>query len=407
MATMSNHKQIVIVGGGFGGVRCALDLAARSLPDTVITLVSDKPHFEYMPTLYRVATGRSPICACIRLDEIFSGTNVRVVHDTITRIDSRSRELHGNEGARYHYDMAVLALGSNPAYFGIPGLEATFTLTSVRDALVLKDHLHSLFATCEAAPKSEQECAAHIVIVGAGPTGVELAGEFATYMRTIAAKHRVDPSRIAIEVVEAAPRILPMVPEEVSAKVARYMQKKGVQLFTGLAVKAKDADGIHVEGRHMKTRTVIWTAGTKPHYLYTTLTDASRDARGRIVVDAHLQAIGCAGLYVIGDGASTPYAGLAQAAVYDGSFVARVIAATIKGDGRVPDYAPRPVSYAIPAGPAWAAAVIGSLKVYGRLGWIIRRIADFRFFASILPLHKAFTVMRASGMRTESCVICK
>src|SRR3989338_2424821 len=115
-------KKIIIVGGGFGGVRAALDLASKKIQGAKIILISDKPHFEYTPALYRVATGRSPLEVCIPLREIFSGKEVEVVEDRIEAVDPLGLVLTGSSGSKYRFDYAVLALGSETAYFNIPGI---------------------------------------------------------------------------------------------------------------------------------------------------------------------------------------------------------------------------------------------------------------------------------------------
>src|SRR3990167_2117200 len=111
------NKRIVIVGGGFGGIKSALELSKKNLTDTQITLISDKPHFEYHALLYRVLTGRSPLEVCIPLQDILGGKNVDLVQDFIVDVDPKNKTVKGSSGATYHFDILILALGSEPAYF--------------------------------------------------------------------------------------------------------------------------------------------------------------------------------------------------------------------------------------------------------------------------------------------------
>src|SRR3990170_2498990 len=195
-------KKIVIVGGGFGGIRAALDLSKKfpkGLPaeqaDTKIILISDKQHFEYYPALYKVASGLSPLEVCIPLAEIFKNKNVEVIKDRVMNADLSKKTLKGESGSNYGFDILILALGSETAYFNIEGLkELAFGFKSINEALKLKRHLHELFESHLVATKEEAVSSLHILIVGGGATGVELARELSFYMQKIARSHKIDPS---------------------------------------------------------------------------------------------------------------------------------------------------------------------------------------------------------------------
>lgn len=226
-------KNIIIVGGGFGGIRAALDLARAKLPGVKVVLVSDKPHFEYQPALYRVMTGKSPLEVCVPLQEIFDGTGVSVVRDTILGVNLRERTLMGSSGSRYQFDFLVLALGSEAVFFGIPGLkEFSLGFKSIAEALRLKKHLHEIFESCKKGSPDEKVCAAHILVIGAGASGVEAAGELAAYSRELAKKHDLDPGLVAICLIEAAPRILPAAAESVASEVHDRLRALDVNIFT-------------------------------------------------------------------------------------------------------------------------------------------------------------------------------
>lgn len=410
MSSMNNNhdKKIIIVGGGFGGVRCALDLSRKKIAGVKITLISDKPYFEYTPALYRVVTGRSPLAACVPLGEIFKGKDVEVLQDSITQVDLRQKVLAGASGSRYSFDYLVLALGSETAYFDIPGLkELSFGLKSINEALRLRRHLHEMFEACGRAEDKEQKvCSLHFVIVGGGATGVELAGELAAYSRKLAQRHKIEPSLVTIDLIEAGPRLAAQLPQDVSEKVTERLRHLEVNIYLNRAVVKENLEQVYLKDMELKTKTVIWAAGVRPNVLYSRIEGLELDKRGRVVVDDYLRVKGFDKVFVIGDAAATQYSGLAQTALNDGRYVAEAIFRSFQGAKRLSPYRPRKPIYAVPVGPNWAAVLAGKIRFYGRLGWWMRRLADLRFFLSILPVFKAWAVFRGSKDLCEACGIC-
>lgn len=399
-------RKIVIVGGGFGGIRAALDLIKKRLPDTSITLISDKPHFEYHAALYRVVTGRSPLEVCVPLREIFSGTSIEVIEDSVAGANLANRTLMGESGSRYQFDFLILALGSETAYFNIPGLkELSYGFKSIQEALRLKRHLNETFEACAFSSTDQKVCAAHIVIVGGGASGVESAGELAVYAKHLALRHHLDPSLVTIDLIEAAPRLLPALPEDISIKTASRLRELDVNVFLNRTVVKEEISEVYLKDMKIKTNTLIWTAGMKPNHLYAEIEGLTFDNRGRVVVDRFLQAQGFENIFVIGDGAATPYSGMTQTALRDGRFAAKTIVRKILGQ-TVSVYVPRRTAYAIPVGPNWAAVLIGQIRVYGATGWLVRRLADLRFFLSILPVQRAIIAFKNNKTLCESCSVC-
>lgn len=399
-------KKIVIVGGGFGGIRCALDLAKKNLKDAKIVLISDKPHFEYHASLYRVVTGRSPLEVCVPLFEIFGGKNVEIVEDLIIDADLKNKIIKGESGSRYSFDFLVLALGSETAYFDIPGMEALcFSFKSIKDALALKRHIHNMFEACKAGGVVRGVCALHIVVVGGGASGTELAGELALYAKKLARKHKIDPSLPTIDIVEASRRLLPGLPPDISETVKKRLHSLGVNVFLNRSIVKKEIEDVYLKDMIMKTKTVVWAAGVRPNFLFSKIQGLFPDKSGRVIVDEHLQAEGRENVFIVGDGAATVFSGMAQTALADGKYAADAIRRKIKGKN-VPVYRPKRPSYAVPAGSGWAAVLFGSLRLYGRAGWMVRRLADLRFFLSILPFGKALTAFRAGKELAESCPVC-
>jgi len=402
-----NIKKILIVGGGFGGISVALNLKKKKIPNSKIILLSDKPHFEYHAALYRVVTGKSPLEVCIPLREIFNDKGVEIIEDEVIEIDIKNKRVKGKSESFYNFDFLILALGSTTSYFDIPGLkEFSFGFKSINEALKLKRHIHNLFEETKTKEADEKIKSLNFIIVGGGASGVELAGELAAYLKNLSLKHKIDYSNITIDLIEAAPRILPQMPEDFSLKVAKRLRYLGVNIFINRKVIKEDIDEIYLKDIELKTKTVIWTAGVVTHPLYLKDQLFLLDSKKKVITDELLQAKGMKDIFIIGDAASTPYSGMAQTAVYDGKFVADVIEAKIKNK-KMPDYNPKPPSYAIPVGPNWAAVMIKKkIKIYGLIGWLIRRLADLRFFLYILPFKKAILAFQNGKKITESCPIC-
>ncbi|MSR67499.1 hypothetical protein EXS65_01560, partial [Candidatus Peribacteria bacterium] len=188
-------QSILIVGGGFGGVQAALSLARKKMKDTSIRLIDPKSYFEYHAALYRFATGSCPMEACIAYRDIFEGTDVEILKDSVSSIDLASKIATGNEGLHYRFDTLIIGLGSVGATFGIEGVSAhSYGMTSAKEALRLKKHIQDSFEEAIIASIEKRSTLLHIVVVGGGATGVEIAGELAFYARMLASKHGLDPT---------------------------------------------------------------------------------------------------------------------------------------------------------------------------------------------------------------------
>lgn len=408
MAHTAQLKRLVIIGGGFAGIRVALDLARRKTPGLKITLISSKPHFEYYPTLYRVVTGRSALQVCIPLFEIFEGLNVEVIEDFITQVNLKDHVLSGGIGSPYAYDYLVLAPGAETGYFNIPGLpELSYGFKSIGEALKLRQHLHDTLTPSadSTTPQEKKVQAAHFMVIGGGPTGVEMSGELMQYAKKLARLHGSDQSMVTVDLIEAAPRLLPTMPADISNRVYDQLHRRGVNIFLNRTVIKEEVDELFLKDAQIKTNTVIWTAGVKTSRLIGLIEGLELDKRGRVVVDNHLQAKGHAHVYVLGDAASTLYAGLAQTADEDGAFVAQNIVHNLT-KAKQTAYVPHRPIYAIPAGPGWAVVLWGETRIYGRIASLLRAAADFRYLLSILSPLKAWAVFSKHGVLSEDCPVC-
>lgn len=386
-----DKQRVVIVGGGFGGVRLALKLSKHKSFD--IKLISDKPYFEYHAALYRSATGRSPLEVAIPLEEFFSRhKNIEVIHDKITGFDTDKKQVRDGSGSSWRYDSLVIATGNEANYFGIKGLEKySHNIKSVQQALAFKRHIHKCIDSD------------HFVVIGAGPSGVELAGELPGYINGVRKKHGLPTDGFKVELIEAKDKILPTLPRKFTSKATKRLEKLGIEILLSSKVQGETADSLKVDGRDIKARVVAWTAGTKPNPL---LKDPAihKSRRGLAEVDNTLGAT--SGVYVIGDAADTKYSGMAQTAIYDANQLAGNLIRQAKGK-KPKEYRPHRPVYAIPVGPRWSAVLWGDKKIYGFGGWVIRRLADFKLYLTLLTPAKAMSAWRYGLKRDEICDVCR
>lgn len=381
--TRSVHR-ILIVGGGFGGVAAARGLMKRQLRDVEITMLTPHPWIEYYGVLYRLIGGGRLSQACIPLAMILPAS-VNVVIDYAESIDAIGKIVKGKNGA-YQYDSLILSPGSEPAYFGIPGMdEHSFSMTNVHQTLRLGDDVRRDVAALRTAKGDEREGLGRFVVIGAGPTGIEISGELMPYARALAREHGVDPSLIEVDLIEAADRLLPHVEQAASARVLKRLRSIGVNVMLNTPVASASEGSIQLKnGTVIRSSSIVWTAGAKANGLLATVAGMELDKRGRAAVDNHLQAKNVQGIYVLGDCAATPYSGMAQTAFADGVFVADVIASSLTSKP-LPLYAPTEPAYAIPAGPRWAEVKFLFIHASGFFGYVLRRLADIHVYMLILP----------------------
>ncbi|MGC1176664.1 MAG: FAD-dependent oxidoreductase, partial [Candidatus Saccharimonadales bacterium] len=309
---MAKKERVLIVGGGFGGVKAALELADD--PRFSVTLLSDDSDLRYYPTLYHTATGGKRANSSIPLATIFGDKPVRLARGSAKTLDRKAKTIAAVDGAIYEYDSLIISIGVVTNYFGIEGLrEYSYSIKSQREVQRFKKHLHQQLT-------DERRPDLHYVIVGAGPTGIELAGALPDYLRRIIKNHGLPARAIHVDLIEAGPRLLPRLPKDTSRVVRRRLQRLGIKLYLNSRVQGETADELIVSGKPIRSHTVIWTAGVTNHPFFTDNTFVIM-GRGKVAVDTYLQAE--EGIFVIGDNANTPYSGQAQTALRDGTFVAK------------------------------------------------------------------------------------
>lgn len=337
---MREMRRVVIVGGGFGGLNCARALQSRR--DLSVTLIDRRNYHLFQPLLYQVAmAGLSPGDIASPIRGLFSATsNVHVVQAEVEGVNAEARRVLSTAGA-YDYDYLVLAAGAQHAYFGkdewedyAPGLKTLEQATEIRRRVL--GALEQ--AECE-RDQTRRRALLTFVVVGGGPTGVELAGAIGEMTRyTLARDFRnIDPKLTRIVLIEAGSRILPSFDPQLSSRATSELERLGVQLWTNSAVTRINADGVFVGQEHLASASVIWAAGVQASPIGKSL-QGELDRQGRIMVRADLSVPGYPEVLVIGDQAhfkapymERPLPGVASVAIQQGRHAARTICADLDG----------------------------------------------------------------------------
>lgn len=383
---------VTVVGGGFGGVKTALELSKHK--KTQVTLITDKPDFQYYPSLYSTATGGSRMQSWISLGEIFAGRdNVTIIIDTVTKIDRAKKTIQTATGAVHSYNTLVLGLGSVTTYFGIEGLDTySFGIKSQQEINRLKQHLLQNYSTANGAD-------AQLIIIGAGPTGVELASSLGAYLKSLKKKFRKSQPRIKISIIEAAPRVLPRMSVKASRIVMKRLKKLGVHVELNKKVESATADSLMVSGKPIKSSTVIWTSGVANNPFFKANDNQFELAdNGRVIVDDHLRVD--PHVYVVGDNVSCQYGGLAQVAIKDGHYVARHILKKTKKP-----YVETQPAVVVPVGERWAVFEYKGITLGGLFGALMRQAADLIGYKDILSLRKALRIWFSQNEKEDDALI--
>lgn len=388
-------ERVLIVGGGFGGVKAALELCRDGR--FTVTLLSDSPDFRYYPTLYHAATGGKRANAIIPLQRFFEGHDVKLATGTAKTLDRKAKTITTARGEQYSFDTLILALGVVTNYFGVPGLaEYSYSIKSGDQVARFKEHLHQQLV-------DDRKPDLRYVIVGGGPTGIELAGALPAYLKQLMRSHGIRYRQVHIDVIEAAPRLMPHAPRDVSRMLKRRLRRLGVRVRLGTRVQGQTASGLTVAGKPLQSHTVIWTAGVTNHPFFTE-NDFTVTKQGKVATDIYLQADD--NIFVLGDNANTPNSGLAQTAVLDGAFVANNLKRRIHGRSFKSYKAKEPWTV-VPVGKHWAFASRGGFRAYGWLGWLLREVADFIGFHDYEPWQEAGKQWLTEFGREETCPTCQ
>jgi NADH dehydrogenase len=390
---MSEFPKVVIVGGGFGGLAAARSL--RGSPVEVI-LIDRTNHHLFQPLLYQVATSvlapgqiASPIRGILRRNK-----NTIVLLGTVTGVDLVSKHVvvdnQDQLAVQVPYDYLILATGQTHSYFGHDDYEQYAPgLKSLADAVALRNKILTAFelAEAEADPALHQDLLT-FVLVGAGPTGVELASAIAILVRSMLKRdfRRIDPGSARIVLIDAGPRPLGTFAPELSEAALKRLTKLGVEVLLGKTVDRIDGEGVTVAGKRIVSKTVIWTAGVAPSPAGKWL-NTENDRAGRVKVRPDLSVPGHPEIFVVGDTASLeqdgkPLPGVAQVAMQQGHFAGKCIVRQIAGKPPQAPFRYFDKGNLAVVGKGFAVLQSGKVKMSGVLAWLVWAAVHLQFLAT-------------------------
>ena len=376
---------VVVIGCGFGGLTAAKALARQPVR---LTLIDRRNHHLFQPLLYQVATaGLSPADIAMPIRAVFRGqSNTRVLLGAVTSIDLAAHEVNLS-GHHIGYDTLIVATGARHAYFGHDGWEPFAPgLKQVEDALDIRRRVLLALERAEVLDDpNERRRLLTFAIVGAGPTGVELAGAIAELAKVALAMdfRSIDPREARVLLIEAGERVLPSFPTSLSARAVGALHKLGVEVLTGMAVTECNAEGVTLGNRKIPTATVLWAAGVMASPAAAWL-GAAQDRAGRVIVQPDLTLPGHPEIFVVGDTAAVagpdgkPLPGLAPVAKQQGAYVARAVRARLSGRGIEPFHY-RNLGSLATIGRGRAVADFGWLRLSGGVAWLMWGLVHVAF----------------------------
>lgn len=420
------EKNIVIIGGGFGGLRVAYELVKHgSLKRGERVILLDKnDHHTYTPLLYEVASGFVKKMApkdltsgvTLKLGECAKNIGFEFYKGEVKSVDWISRKVVLTDASTIDFKVLVLAVGAETDFFGIPGLKETaFTLKTIDDAMrIRKEIMRHLEHN-----KKGKEIQIQIIVGGGGATGVEFAAELAGSFRHLEQELKLDPGAWSVTLVEAGPRILSMFPNSTSYRARRRLEKLGVKVLRDTCIKRAEGNSVVLSARPLRAGEsqeallcdfrpesehkfdadiLVWAGGVRASHLLENL-GLTVDEKGRVEVSGTMELPGMEreNVYALGDCAKfidqnlkKAAPALAQVAIEQAKVAAKNIQFDLEGLKTRVNYAIKQYPTITPLGGKNAIASFGQSQIWGVLGWIIRQSADLRYFLSILPFWKAF-----------------
>jgi len=381
------RHRVVVVGAGFGGLEAVQGLAGGGID---ITVVDRRNHHLFQPLLYQVAgASLSPSDIAWPIRSLFrKHRDVRTLLGEVEGVDTDGRHVILEDGSTLPYDTLVIATGSRHSYFGhdrwepfAPGLKSLEDATTIRRRILLA------FEEAEREADSARRAALQtFIIIGGGPTGVELAGTIAelAHLTLVRDFRSIDPNATRVLLIEAGQRLLPVFPEDLSAYTRRALEKLGVEVLLGAPVTECSANGVVLDGKPIRAETILWAAGVQASPAARWL-NAEADRAGRVIVGPDLTVPGHPDIFVIGDTAAAtgvdgkPVPGLAPAAKQAGQYVARLIRQRLQGTDTAAPFRYRHQGNLATIGRSLAVVDMGRFKLRGALAWWMWKLIHIYF----------------------------
>ncbi|MBI2462988.1 MAG: NAD(P)/FAD-dependent oxidoreductase [Candidatus Spechtbacteria bacterium] len=404
-------KNIVVLGSGFGGIRAALE-ANNRLPSSgwQVVVIDRRTFHTFSPILYEVATAYSQIepksgvenrdldsalaeDVCVPLREVFRNTNIQVVHDEIIKIDVVSKKIETKDGNVIPYEFCVSALGTEAFFFGIEGAESnSYPLKSFEDGLKIREKLRMMIG--DMANKKK-----HIIVVGGGPSGVEVIAEMAGFIRKTCRQYGIASSDVALTLMEAQSGILAGFSKSFIDTVENRLKVFNINIRTNMHIARVTPSSVVLDnGEEVGADIILWSAGVQTPAVVIGA-DLRQDNRHRIVVDDYLRAQGHEDFFAIGDNSlffdkkrNMPASGTAFVAIEEGKVAAENILRTITCKPLKPYDFFAPV-YVAPIGGKYAVANVFGYTLSGLFAWVFRVAIDFRYYSSIFSYPRALKLI--------------
>ena len=409
-AQINQKKNIVILGGGFGGVACAIKLnklmkqRPALLKDFNVVLVDKKNYHLYTPALYEVASSvandGTPLnlkkVVVTPLEEITRGTSIKFIQGAATKADVEKKEILFDDNTAIEYEHLVLALGSEPAYFNIPGLkEYSIPLKSFENAIHVRSVIKKKYE------EKQNGGTIDIIVGGAGPAGTELSAELIGYIKRLNQKSRKNIAP-RVTLVEGAPDILPGFPAKVVLKARARLTKIGVKIKSSFIISKTDGRFVYIKEEALAYDALIWTGGVEACSL-TRVIGLKEEKRGRMETNSCLQCTPAdqhldiaENVYAIGDNAcfynpanKMPAPGTARVAIEQAKVAAENIFRKITNRPKI-EYKLKNYPFAIPLGGKYAITQIGPMLFVGFSGWVLKQLIELYYLFSITDNQLAF-----------------